>query len=112
MKALTSRTVKQYGNDFQSFRDWCESTGRSWLPSDSATVLRFVQHEMQRGLAVPTIGRRIAAIRYAHLIAGHAAPTEDPRIRATLDDAETLRPTTSRLTLSGFAALGNSQAVR
>lgn len=104
MKTLAPRTVRQYGNDFQSFCDWCASTGRSSLPSDSATVLRFVQHELSRGLAVPTIGRRIAAIRHAHLAAGLRAPTEDPRIRQTLDEGPEPR-SLPRLALSGFASL-------
>jgi site-specific recombinase XerD len=105
VKALTPRTLRQYGNDFQSFRDWCGSVGLASLPAEPATVLRFVQHEVQRGLAVPTIGRRIAAIRHAHLCAGHAAPTEDPRIRAALDAPEKIRLAAPRLELSGFGGL-------
>ncbi|MDB5364347.1 MAG: Integrase/recombinase xerD like protein [Rhodospirillales bacterium] len=101
MKALTPRTLRQYGNDFQSFRDWCGAVDRPALPADSATVLNFVRHELQRGLAVPTIGRRIAAIRHAHLAAGHAVPTEDPRIRGALDESGTA----PRLVLSGFGQL-------
>ena len=108
MKTLAPRTVRQYGNDFQNFCDWCGAIGIASLPADTATVLRFVQHELRRGLAVPTIGRRIAAIRYAHLAAGLVAPTQDPRIRATLDEPAAVRLTTPRLALTGF---GNSRAI-
>jgi site-specific recombinase XerD len=105
MRTLTPRTLRQYGNDFQCFRDWCDAVGRPALPAEPATVLRFVEHELQRGLAVPTIGRRIAAIRHAHLSAGLAVPRDDRRIRAALERAETVRRDARRLVLSGFGGL-------
>jgi site-specific recombinase XerD len=105
MRTLTPRTLRQYGNDFQCFRDWCDAVGRPALPAEPATVLRFVEHELQRGLAVPTIGRRIAAIRHAHLAAGHVVPTEDRRIRAALEATGTTRHRAPPLVLSGFGGL-------
>ena len=37
-----------------------------------------------RGIRSSTIGRRVAAIRYAHKLAGHAVPTDDERVKATV----------------------------
>jgi|SRR5271166_1956604 len=40
--------------------------------------------EVGRGIRSSTIGRRIAALRYAHKLAGLPLPTDDERVRATL----------------------------
>ena len=37
-----------------------------------------------RGIRPSTIGRRVAAIRYAHKLAGHPPPTDDERVKATV----------------------------
>ena len=43
----------------------------------------FLGAEADRGLRPSTIGRRLAAIRYAHRLAGLAIPTDDELVRAT-----------------------------
>ena len=44
----------------------------------------FLACEVERGIRPSTIGRRVAAIRYAHKLAGHAVPTDDERVKATV----------------------------
>ena len=39
---------------------------------------------MDRGIRPSTIGRRAAAIPYAHKLAGQAVPTDDERVKATV----------------------------
>jgi hypothetical protein len=41
-------------------------------------------HEAERRVRPSTIGRRIAAIRYAHKLAELPLPTDDERVRATM----------------------------
>jgi hypothetical protein len=47
-------------------------------------VAAFLAHEAERQVRPSTIGRRVAAIRYAHKLAGLPLPTDDERVRATV----------------------------
>jgi integrase len=48
------------------------------------TVAAYLAFEAARHIRPSTIGRRLAAIRYAHRLAGHVPPTADERVLATL----------------------------
>jgi hypothetical protein len=54
------------------------------LPASPATVAAFLAHEAGRNVKASTIGRRTAAIRYAHKLAGLATPTDDEMVKATV----------------------------
>jgi site-specific recombinase XerD len=77
-------TQRAYGIDFEIFRTWCASRGVSALPATAESVAAFLACEVERGIRSSTIGRRVAAIRYAHKLAGHAVPTDDERVKATV----------------------------
>jgi site-specific recombinase XerD len=77
-------TRRAYRTDFQIFRAWCTSRGLKALPAAPEAVATFLAHEASRHIKPSTIGRRVAAIRYAHKLAGLALPTDDERVRATL----------------------------
>jgi hypothetical protein len=47
-------------------------------------VAAFLASEAGRGVSPSTIGRRVAAIRYAHKLAGFPITTDDERVRATV----------------------------
>ena len=53
------------------------------LPAAPETVAAFLAAEANRGTKVNTIGRRLAAIRYAHKLAGHEPPTNSEAVKAT-----------------------------
>jgi hypothetical protein len=62
-----------------------QSNRRGWpLPASPATVAAFLAHEASRNVKASTIGRRTAAIRYAHKFAGLPAPTDDELVKATV----------------------------
>jgi site-specific recombinase XerD len=77
-------TRRAYGSDFAIFRAWCASRGVSALPATAESVAAFLACEVDRGIKPSTIGRRVAAIRYAHKLAGHPVPTDDERVKATV----------------------------
>jgi hypothetical protein len=54
------------------------------LPAAPETVAAFLASEAGRRVRPSTIGRRVAAIRYAHKLAGFPIPTDDERVRATV----------------------------
>jgi len=47
-------------------------------------VAAFLAWEAEKGAKASTIGRRCAAIKYAHKLAGHPVPTDDERVKATM----------------------------
>ena len=77
-------TVRAYRADAQVFQAWCARFGFRALPASPETVSAFVVSEAEAGLSASTIGRRCAAITYAHKLAGHGDPTADEAVRATL----------------------------
>jgi integrase len=54
------------------------------LPAAPEAVAFFLAYEAGRQVRPSTIGRRVAAIRYAHKLAGLPLPTDDERVRATV----------------------------
>src|SRR5258706_1126802 len=80
-KALSLR--KAYGTDFRLFKAYCDAKGVSALPASPETVAAYLAAEAQT--AKPsTIGRRVAAIRYAHKLAGFDTPTDAEGVKATM----------------------------
>ena len=77
-------TRRAYGTDFLIFRAWCEERQLEVLPASPATVAAFLAHEASRNVKASTIGRRTAAIRYAHKLACFATPTDDEMVKATV----------------------------
>jgi site-specific recombinase XerD len=77
-------TRRAYGTDFAIFRTWCAQRGADPLPAAAETVAAFLASEAGRGVRPSTIGRRVAAIRYAHKLAGFPITTDDERVRATV----------------------------
>jgi site-specific recombinase XerD len=76
-------TRKAYGTDFRLFKVYCDGKGVSALPASPETVAAYLATEAQN--AKPsTIGRRVAAIRYAHKLAGLESPTDAEGVKATM----------------------------
>ncbi len=77
-------TRRAYGTDFRLFREWCEAKGASALPAAAETVAAYLAHEARQGCKASTLGRRVAAVRYAHKLAGLPTPTDSEAVKATL----------------------------
>jgi site-specific recombinase XerD len=77
-------TVRAYRGDAAAFTAWCSRYGFRSLPASPETVAGFLVAEAEAGRAASTIGRRCAAIRYAHKLARLPDPTDDEAVRATM----------------------------
>lgn len=77
-------TVKAYQGDVMVFDQWCRGYGIRSLPASPETVAAFLVSEAQIGRAASTIGRRCAAIRYAHRLVSASDPTDHEGVRTTL----------------------------
>jgi site-specific recombinase XerD len=80
-------TRRIYKSDFAIFRRWCAEQGLCAMPAEPGAVAAFVAHEAGRGIACSTIGRRVAAIKYAHKLARHPTPTDDERVKSVVRGA-------------------------
>lgn len=77
-------TVKAYHSDAMQFQAWCARYGFQSLPASPSAIAGFLAQEAQAGRAASTIGRRCAAIRYAHKLAGLPDPTDNGEVRTVM----------------------------
>ena len=77
-------TQRAYLSDAGLFTAWCTEHGLDPMPATPLAVLEFLTHEATRGAKASTIARRLAAIRYAHKLAGEVDPTDDEGLREGL----------------------------
>ncbi|GJE45038.1 site-specific integrase [Methylobacterium soli] len=77
-------TVRAYRGDAALFEAWCVRFGFRSMPASSEAVAGFLVHEAEAGRAASTIGRRCAAICYAHKLAGHPDPTDNEAVHAAV----------------------------
>jgi site-specific recombinase XerD len=79
-------TRRAYQKDFARFTAWCAERGLPAILATPETVAAFLAAEAARGIKPPSIGRRVAAIRYAHKLAGHDdPPTSSEVVKATVN---------------------------
>src|SRR5207244_12170860 len=69
--------------DFAIFAAWCTVRGFLPVPAAPEAVCAFISAEASTS-KISTLTRRIAAIRYAHALAGIEPPTNCEIVRATM----------------------------
>jgi site-specific recombinase XerD len=77
-------TRKAYRSDFEHFTTWCNSRALAPLPASIETAAAYLAHLADSGLKASTITRRVAAITYAHRLAGLPPPTAAEPVKAVL----------------------------
>lgn len=80
-------TVRAYTSDARVFQAWCARYGFRAMPATPQVVAAFIVSEAENRRAASTLGRRLAAIRYAHKLAGEPDPTDDEGVRAAIQGA-------------------------
>lgn len=83
-KTRAAATEKAYAKDWGDFESWCRMMRLDPLPATPATVGTYLTALVDRGLAVATLTRRLAAISTAHRLAGHRLDTHHPAIHDLL----------------------------
>ncbi len=77
-------TLAAYESDWRSFVAFCTARGLDALRASAESVAAYYASEADRGIFASTIGRRSAAIKWMHRVAGYPSPTDDERAKATL----------------------------
>ena len=75
-RASADATLRAYRSDWRIFESWCAAKALLALPAMPATVAAFLTDLADQGRARSTIGRRLAAIVFAHRAAGLPSPTD------------------------------------
>ncbi len=82
--ALSTNTTRAYKADWKEFQTWCAARERSSLPALPATVANFASMLASDGKKVPTIARKLAAIRFFHRAADMDNPADHAGVAAIL----------------------------
>jgi site-specific recombinase XerD len=77
-------TQAAYRSDWRIFAAYCEARGLVPLPVAVDSVMAFLSAEAKGGAKASTLGRRVAAIRYAHKLAGLEPPTNAEAVKAVM----------------------------
>ncbi len=80
----SSATRRAYRSDFAIFHGWCAARGLASMPAKAATVATVLGSQADSGVKPSTLSRRVAAIRYAHALAGEETPTNAEVVKATM----------------------------
>lgn len=76
--ASAPATLRAYRSDWRLFEEWCAIRDHQPLPAGPLIVAAFLADLAARGLARATVGRRLAAIVFAHRMAKAPSPTLHP----------------------------------
>jgi site-specific recombinase XerD len=77
-------TRRAYHADFALFSDWCQDRGGAALGAAPELVAAFLAAQADAGIKPSTLTRRLAAIGYAHKLAGLPSPASHEAVRAVL----------------------------
>ena len=80
-------TRRAYRSDFAAFAAWCAGRALDPIPAAPETVAAFIADQGNAGFRASTLGRRVAAIAYAHALAGIEPPTSSKAVRIVLGGA-------------------------
>jgi site-specific recombinase XerD len=83
-RSIARSTERGYRSDWADFLEFCDEHGRQALPADPETVALYYAGLARAGARASTIGRRQAALKKAHQLAGLPSPTDDVRARAVM----------------------------
>lgn len=97
-------TRHAYGRDWALFEAWCREVGVEPLPADARAVASFLGWLAGRGLAPLTIGRRLAAIGWAHRQAGQQPPQKGTDAALILEVMAGIRRSREKLPTKKAAA--------
>lgn len=84
LAAESDSTKKAYATDWRTFTAWCLEAGVPSLPAHPISVANFLTAGALEGKKASTLGRRAAAICYAHRLKDLPPPTASEEVRKTL----------------------------
>jgi integrase len=86
---MATATEKGYAHDFRTFRRWCQSANRQWLPATPETLNLFIVDQL-RAKKVVTVCRYACGVAFVHRREGFPSPV-DESVHKTLRGARRTR---------------------
>lgn len=77
-------TWRAYKSDWRVFETWCSSVGAAALPASAETLCGFLATEADKGRALSTLRRRVAAIRIMHIARDLPSPHQAFKVALVL----------------------------
>jgi integrase len=84
LNAKSAMTQRCYRSDWLAFTAWCRKAPLTPLPATPETVAQYLSQCALDGLSASTIGRKVAAISYAHRLKRLESPCRDERVRTVV----------------------------
>jgi len=81
--SLAANTWRAYAADWRHWSAWATEHGIVLMPAEPLELARYLV-DQAAAARVGTLTRRLSAIAKAHVLAGHADPTDDPAVREVL----------------------------
>lgn len=89
--SVAENTIRAYASDWRAFAEWCSANHLVALPAEPITVASYLARSANlvdsagdQYYAAGTIGRWLAAINWAHEVAGQTKPGSDREVARTL----------------------------
>lgn len=70
-QSLSPRTIREYRRWVKDYDEWCRNRGCPPVPATAEQFANYVTDLAARGKGVPTVQMAMAAVRYAHKLAGY-----------------------------------------
>src|SRR5687768_7630240 len=80
----SAATRRAYRSDLAVFTAWCDARQIAKMPAAPEAIATFLSFQAKAGVRPSTLARRVAAIRYAHALAGFEPPTSAEIVKATM----------------------------
>jgi site-specific recombinase XerD len=78
--AQAPNTWRTYQSQWRVFAAWCEAQGCPALPAQPETVATYLAQRARAGTSTASLSVTLAALRFVHTIAGHAAVLDSPML--------------------------------
>ena len=79
-QAQAPNTWRAYQSQWRAFAAWCDRQGCAALPAQPETVAAYLAQRAQEGTSTASLSVTLAALRFAHVAAGHAAALDSPML--------------------------------
>lgn len=84
LDARSPNTRRAYQSALRQFEAWCMAAGQPFLPTNPAALAAHLVERHTAGISSQTLAVTLAAVRAAHLDAGHRDPTSHRGVTTTM----------------------------
>ena len=82
--AQAPNTWRAYQSQCEAFRVWCDHRGCAPLPARPEAVAAYLAERAQTGASTASLSVALAALRFAHAVAGYAAALDSPTLHLVI----------------------------